>query len=86
MYILFIYFSQLPVHKTPINPYTRSWGTGIVRVRKTQPVPVPRGPLPVTRPGFKTLDNPYWPNIVYKLYTLIYLSSTISFFNAIQSL
>ena len=41
------------------NPPTRARGTGSQRVDNEQPVPLPQRTLPVTRAGFKTLDNHY---------------------------
>jgi len=41
------------------NPQTRAQGTGSARVEKPNPHPYPCIPLPVTRTGFETLDNPY---------------------------
>jgi len=41
------------------NPPTPAEGTGMARVRKTEPVPLPQHTLPATHTGFKTLDNPY---------------------------
>ena len=40
------------------NPSTRAQGTGMVRVKKSQPTPVPLCTLPKTRTGLKTLDDP----------------------------
>jgi len=41
------------------NLPTPAEGTGMARVRKTEPVPLPQHTLPATRTGSKTLDNPY---------------------------
>ena len=41
------------------NPPTRLGGMGLVRVRKSQPGPIPLCTLPKTRMGSETHDNPY---------------------------
>ena len=48
------------LNREPVrNPRTRTRGTGMARVEKTQPVPLPLRTLPATCVGSKTLDNPY---------------------------
>jgi len=41
------------------NLPTPAEGTGMARVRKTEPIPLPQRTLPATRTGSKTLYNPY---------------------------